>query len=160
MNRARYHAEYVAQVKTLFKALTPDDFGTGFVIGIGRDPGVGGRRVASHTLYAYVPVTISLMHGRILLYENTGWLYDTRASDQRHALTWAIRGDLALTRRIAAIGERFGATVGDTEFQAGIRGAIVPDRIQLDLSYGGTWADSGGGAGWTLGVTLISKRIL
>lgn len=158
-SRKHYHTEYVAQVKTLLRPLSSKSYGIGIVAGTGRDPGLHRKRVASHSLYAYVPASVSLMRDRLVLHENTGWLYDTRDGEGQHSLTWAARADVALTRRIAAIGESFGSNRGEAEFQAGVRAALRPNRVQLDASYGGSWSGDGSGAGWTLGLTLMSKRI-
>ena len=81
------HFEYVLQAKTLFKPLTVDGWGAGFVAGVGRDPALASTspRVASY--YAYVPLSLSLAHDRVMLHQNTGVIYQASPGANKGALT-------------------------------------------------------------------------
>ena len=164
---AQGHFEYVAQVKTLLRPLRPNSWGAGFVVGTGRDPAFTGTANQTYTLYSYVPASVSLSNDRLVLHENTGWLYARAAGSGSNAFTWAARGDLRLRRMIAAVGEVYGAEgIGGTsagapaEFQAGLRSWLRRDHVELDLTYGGALRTGRRAAGWTLGLTLITPPFL
>jgi hypothetical protein len=172
-NENRHHLEYVAQAKTLFKPLTTDSWGVGFVVGYG-------RRLTSidtahtYSAYAYVPISESLWHDRLLLHENLGLFHGRHGPYGDNAYAWAVRGDGLIAGRIGhglvAVLEIFGAervfrddAHTTTEYQAGLRTWIRPDRIQVDVTRGRTlWRPfaTSGGAGWTIGLTLVTPPFL
>jgi len=164
------HFEYVAQAKTVLRPVTTDGWGAGFVLGTGRDPAFTGVGNPTYNLYAYVPVTISLLHDRVLLDENLGGLYQRASGRGGSAVTWATRADVATWRRITVVGEAYGergigasALDATPEFQAGVRKWLRTNHVQLDLSYGGRLEGrhlGGHGAGWTAGLTLITPPFL
>ena len=167
------HFEYVVQGKTLLRPLRPNGWGAGFVVGTGRDPALAGTSPDARSYYAYVPLTRSLAGDRVVLHENTGWLYQ-RAGDEaslrgRHALTWAGRADVALGHRARAgypavvVAEAYGAegaAGADAEFQVGVRAFPRPDAAQVDVSYGGFLRTGRRAAGWTIGLTLATPPFL
>jgi hypothetical protein len=128
--------------------------------------------------YAYVPLSRSLAGDRVVLHQNTGWLYQ-RAGDEasfrgRHALTWAARADVALggrrrggggsppwrSPRRTGLREPPGRTRSS---RSGSGRSPRPDAVQVDLSYGGFLRARGFGrraAGWTLGLTLTTPPFL
>ena len=168
------HFEYVAQVKTVAKALATDSWGIGFVFGTGRDPAFAGTNAQTYTLYSYVPISESFAGDRLILDENLGGLY-LRADHKAHyAATWAVRADARLAGRIGrglvAVAEAYGSesvgTAGaqtQSEYQVGLRTWVRPDHVQIDGSYGRTFRRplaGRGGPGWTIGLTLITPPFL
>ena len=168
------HFEYVVQGKTLLKPLVADGWGAGFVAGTGRDPALASTNPDVRTVYAYVPLSRSLAGDRVLLHQNTGWLYQRAGDEQewrgRHALTWAARVDVALggSRGAAqfpgvAVVEVYGAegaAGADPEFQVGVRPFPRPEAVQVDLSWGGLLRSGTRAAGWTVGLTLMTPPFL
>lgn len=154
------HPEYVAQVKALLPHLRGSNWGFGFVIGRGRDPGLSGVRKSGSQIYAYVPLTISLLNHRLVFHENTGWLYDRRAGPNHNALTLAARTDVGIRKYVFLVAETYGAAGQSAEYQAGIRTWTRPGKVQVDLSYGGFLRTGRRAAGWTLGLALTTPPIL
>ena len=164
------HFEYVAQAKTAFRALRSDSWGAGFVLGTGRDPALAGTTAQAYNLYAYLPVSRSFAHDALVLDENLGAIYERRERRGRSAVTWAARADSRLTRHLTAVTEVYGAHgLGDggysapAEFQAGLRVWLRAGHAQLDTSYGGLLRGPRAGkdgAGWTIGLTLITPPFL
>jgi hypothetical protein len=153
-------AEYAVQAKTVFRELAPGGLGIGLVAGAGIDPltQVTGGQVAG--LFAYLPASLSLAADRLILHGNLGWHFERYGQEHdhpdgdgegRHALTWAGRADLALSDRFTLIGELFGEDRIRPEYQVGLRSTLLPDRVLVDLSYGGHTAGGLAGAGWALG---------
>lgn len=82
------HFEYTAQVKTLARPLTTDSWGAGLAVGILRDPGFTSTGTQAYAVYAYIPVSRSLACDRVVLHQNTGWLFQIRQGEGRHAFLW------------------------------------------------------------------------
>jgi hypothetical protein len=171
-DKANGHLEYVAQAKTLFKPLTTDSWGVGFVLGTGRDlTSVG---VRPYSFYAYIPLSESLWRDRLILHQNGGLFFNHTQAHWDRAWTWGLRGDGLLAGRIGrglvGVLEIYGAegvARGDahttTEYQAGLRSWIRPDRVQVDLTRGRTlWRPFArdGGPGWTIGLTIVTPAFL
>lgn len=153
------HPEYVAQIKTLLSHPTRA-LNLGLVVGTGRDPGLAGVRKSDSQVYVYVPVSLSLLKGKLMLHNNVGWLHDDRRGSTDNALTFASRVDVTMRKYFLLIAEAYDAHGQPNEFQAGVRWWTRPGKVQLDLSYGGQLRNGKPGAGWTLGLALTTPPIL
>lgn len=156
--------EWVAQAKVNLREMQDNMAGVGLVFGVGMDPigQTAGSRVSG--AFAYLPVSLPLANERVTLHGNLGWHFE-RDSDEHdhhdhshadgsrghHGVTWGVRGDVVVAPRFTVIAELFGEDAGRPEFQAGIRTELLPDRVGLDVSWGGHTARGVGGAGWTIG---------
>lgn len=78
-----------------------------------------GTQESARSLYAYVPVSVSLGDDGLVLHQNTGWFYERRGGHERHALTWAARGDLRVRPDVILICDTFGSSGNPAEFQTG-----------------------------------------
>lgn len=170
---ANGHLEYIAQAKTLFKPLATNSWGAGLVLGYGR-PLTSVDSTHAYSFYAYVPVSESLWNDRLILDQNVGFFHGRHDVYGDNAFAWALRGDGLLAGRsghgLVAVLEIFGAeriyrddAHTTTEYQAGLRTWIRPDRVQIDLTRGRTlWRPlaTSGGAGWTIGLTLVTPPFL
>lgn len=160
---AKGHFEYVLQAKTLLKPLETNGWGAGLVIGTGRDPALASTAAQQSTLYAFIPLSLSLAGDAVVLHQNTGWLHTSVEGREADALTWAARGEVRLRRYVHGVAEVYGAegsARAPAEFQAGVRAAVRPERVQLDLSYGRRLRTGRRGQGWTLGLTLTTPPFL
>jgi hypothetical protein len=170
---ANGHAEYIAQAKTLFKPLATDSWGVGFVMGYGR-PLESDDSSHAYSFYAYIPVSESLWHDRLILHQNLGFFHGRHDPYGDNSFAWAVRGEGPIVGRmgrgLVAVLEIYGAeriyrddAHTTTEYQAGLRTWLRPDRVQVDLSRGRTlWRPfaQDGGAGWTIGLTLVTPPFL
>jgi hypothetical protein len=116
-------------------------------------------------LFAYVPVTTELVEDRFLLHLNLGLESERREEEagnggeatkgSRRAATGAARADLVppiAAERVTLVAELYGEAEGRPGYQLGIRGSLIPERLLLDVSYGGHTAAEESGRGWTIGV--------
>ncbi|MFZ2854989.1 MAG: hypothetical protein WAZ34_12880 [Rhodocyclaceae bacterium] len=127
-------SDYVFQAKTLFKPLETNGYGIGLAVGKVLHPEVNpGPNLLGNT-YAYIPLTVSFLDDRALVHSNLGWLRD-RAT-RRDNLTWGIGGEFALNGRLSAMAETFGDNRDKPYWQAGLRFFLVPDRVQIDGTFG------------------------
>jgi hypothetical protein len=110
--------------------------------------------------YAYVPVSVPLAGESLVVHANLGWDVErdehnhngVAHSDAHHALTWAFRGDLAITSRFLMIGELFSEGSLRPAYQVGLRSILIPDRFSVDVSWGGHTDGNVAGLGWTAGL--------
>jgi hypothetical protein len=156
--------DVLLQGKTLFRPLQAGDWGWGLALGTTPRGRVfpGQRRFG--TLFAYVPLSLSLGEDRVVLHQNAGWHYrrdeeGAPGPEAAHAFTWGTRGDLWLGGRFTAIAELFGdSRRACPQWQAGLRTELWRERLLLDVSYGRHTA-SLPGTGFTLGIAFTPGRL-
>ena len=119
-------------------------------------------RAPGWNVYSYLPVTTSFARQRLILHNNIGYLYDHRTGhhNDRQLLTVATRADVFIRKYFVAVGEIYDSSGSESEFQLGIRTWARPNRVELDLSYGGFLTRQRRAAGWTLGLALTTPPIL
>lgn len=144
----------VVQGKTLFKPLTTNSWGIGLVGGGQFNP----DNNALGDAYSYVPVSFSFLDDRVLWHTNLGWLHDRGTG--RDAATWGTGTELKLTDRTAFTSETYGQNHGHPFFQFGIRHQLIPDRVQVDATYGDRLASNGAERFFSIGFVLFSDAIL
>lgn len=143
------------QGKTLFKSLETNGWGWGLAAGMARDP----RRDAGggHDMYAYVPVSFSLNDDKVVLHTNLGWLREQGTRSNR--LTWGLGSETQLQERTWLIAETYGQGSGKPLVQFGLRHWLVPDRVQIDATYGNRIGE--GSQRWfSIGLRLLSVPFL
>jgi len=143
-----------AQVKVLGRDAEGTRWGWGAVVGASRSgEGEGG---AATQIAAYVPVTVNVQTLPLVLHLNTGWALE-RETHIDHAHThrgvlWGMRGDFTLSERLGLVAEVSGLSGEAAEAQAGLRLAVVPDRLTMDLSYGVSRDRAEDGLGFQVGL--------
>ncbi|RZS80866.1 hypothetical protein [Pigmentiphaga kullae] len=143
------------QVKTLLKPLETDGWGVGVAAGTVRHPHAAG---ASRDWYAYVPASVSLAGDRVVVHGNLGWM-DAADAGSRHA-TWGLGSETRLAERTWLIAETFGHDRRKPSYQFGLRHWLVPDRVQIDVTYGNRMG-AGREERWiSLGLRLLSPAFL
>ena len=143
----------VMQGKTLLKTMDPNGWGIGLAAGTINHP-----QAAARDWYAYAPASFSFKDDAVLVHANLGWLRE--GETRRNRLTWGLGSELRLTERSWLIAETFGQNQGKAFHQFGLRYWLVPDRIQIDATYGNR---NGGGSGerwFSIGFRLLSAPFL
>lgn len=146
-------SDVAVQGKTLFKTMDTNSWGTGLAAGMVRHPEADTR-----DWYAYVPTSFSFHDDAVVVHGNVGWLRDGEA--RRNRLTWGLGTEAQLAERTWLIAEIFGQNQGKPFHQFGLRHWLVPDRVQLDATYGNR---NGGGSGerwFSIGLRLLSAPFL
>ena len=118
------------QGKTLFKPLESNGFGIGLAAGYATQPGNG----QSGSPYFYVPASFSFADDRLVLHTNIGALHERENNQTR--LTWGVGSEIQTTDHLYIIAETYGQDKGRPFLQMGLRYWIVPNRVQLDTTYG------------------------
>ncbi len=155
--------EYAVEAKTLLRPLTPGDWGVGLVLGVGPNPSATAEERRFGDVYGFVPVSVSTLEDRLILHGNLGWAWaredDEGPEEDEHQLTWGVRSDLGLNERFTVIGEIFGEGSDQSEFQVGIRTHFEDAGVEMDLSWGDRLSGDERGAGFTVGLALVSPPI-
>ena len=126
--------DVVIQAKTLLRPLTANSYGVGLVVGTVRHPAINTGSNQLGDLYAYVPASFSFADDQVVLHTNLGML-QTDAEKRRH-VTWGLGSEIRLNPRTYAIAEAFGPASGRSYSQLGLRYWLLPDRLQLDATWG------------------------
>jgi hypothetical protein len=149
--------DLVLQAKTLFRRLEPDGWAWGLAAGNVRHPELDAGHNAIGDVYAYLPATVSLAGDRVLIHTNLGWLRS--GEGRRHRATWGLGSEAAISGRAALVMETYGQQrQGRPWLQLGVRYWWVPERVQIDTTWG---QRAGGGAPWvSVGLRWIGPRWL
>lgn len=145
--------DVMVQGKTLFKPMDANGWGIGLAVG-----SVQHRQAHTRDWYAYVPTSFSFRNDQLFFHTNVGWQREGETG--RNHLTWGLSTEARLTERTWLIAETFGQNQGKPLHQVGLRHWLVPDRVQIDATYGDR---NGGGTGerWlSIGLRLLSLPFL
>ncbi|HUJ87253.1 MAG TPA: hypothetical protein VLX30_10425 [Burkholderiales bacterium] len=145
--------DLVLQGKTLFKPLEPDGWGLGLALGTVRHPQLAGGR----DWYGYVPASFAFDGERVVLHFNLGWLRAQATGLDR--MTWGSATETRLDERNWLIAEAFGQNQGRPSYQFGLRHWLVPDRVQIDATYGNRFGGDTGPRWFSIGLRLLSAPL-
>jgi hypothetical protein len=150
--------DVLLQGKTLFRTLQPNGWSWGLAFGNVRYPAINAERNLIGDLYAYVPASFSFKDDRFVLHTNIGWQHQKEARSDR--MTWGLGSETQLAERTWLIAETFGQNQGRPFFQFGLRHWIVPNRVQVDTTYGNRFGDAGADRWFSIGLRLLSLPFL
>jgi hypothetical protein len=142
------------QVKGLFRELRRNDYGWGLAAGMVRRADINTNQNLLASTYFYLPLSLSFADDRFVLLTNVGGV-DNRDRGRR-GMSWGVGGEYYATERFVLLAEVYGATGLDRYAQAGLRYWLLPNRWQLDGSYG-FQLNGGNRAEWfTLGFRWVT----
>jgi hypothetical protein len=144
----------VMQGKTLLKPLEPDGWGLGLALSNQFNP----DRDTIGDLSVNVPLSFSFQHDRLLLHVNGGWLH--QKDDGRGVPTWGVGSEWQWTTNTALTSEIYRQAIGKPFYQFGIRHQLVPDRLQIDASYGDRLTGSSADRYFSVGIELSFDDLL
>lgn len=159
----KYLANSQLQGKTVFREMSPNGIGIGMLAGVVRqtdakdpdEPTVARQR--SWNIYSRALTSFSFKDDDILLHTNLGFI--RRGEDHSTRLTWGIGNETKLHNRLSLIGEVFGENKGKPSYQGGIRATLVPDHVELDLTYGNSFGRDTQGRYVVVGLRFISPEL-
>jgi len=133
------------QGKTVLRELSPDGIGVGMLGGVeyqtegleADDP--EGVRRGSWNYYSKLLTTLSLRDD-MLLHTNIGLQHT--GNDQYMRMTWGLGSEMRWSEQFTFIAEVFGENKGKPSYYTGVRAALLPERVELDLGYGNTFGRS------------------
>lgn len=150
-------SDFVFQLKTLFRPLSPNGWGWGLGVGTVRHPEISpGPNLLGNT-YAYVPMSFSFQDDRVVVHANVGWLKER--STHRDNATWGLGAEFQTTQRVMLIAEAFGDHRHNPYWQMGGRLAIVPNRVQVDVTVGQQMAGPSGTRWISMGLRFTPDEL-
>ena len=150
--------DVILQAKTIFRPLKTNDYGTGLVIGHAQHPATDNDSSMIGDVYAYVPVSFSIADDKYVLHTNLGVIHDKNV--RANKLTWGLGSETRLASNLQLIAEVYGDNQSRAFHQLGLRYWIVPDRIQIDTTYGNRFANNGEEQWLSVGLRLLSLPFL
>lgn len=149
-------ADSLVQGKVVLRNLRPNDWGMALTLGRS-DERIAGHGHA-HGHYLNVPVSYSLRDDALVLHLNLGRRHELDARLQ--VTTWGVGGELQLRPGLQLIAETYGDSGQRAFVHAGLRQWLVPERVQLDATYG-TQARWGSPQRWiSIGLRILSPPFL
>lgn len=148
-----YASDIQMQGKLLVKPLATNGWGLAIVAGTVRHP-----QLPARDWFAYVPTSFSSRDDTVVVHTNFGWLRD--GDIHRVRGTWGVGTETRLSERTYLIAEIFGQNRGKASHQIGVRQWIIPDRVQIDATYGNKAGDASEGRWWSIGLRLLSPPFL
>ena len=95
---------------------------------------------------------------RVVVHTNLGGVREG-GSGQRRA-TWGVGTETRLAERTFLIAEVFGQDRGRASHQVGVRYWIIPDRVQLDATYGSRAGERPDDRWFSVGLRLLTPPFL
>jgi hypothetical protein len=151
-----YDFAYVLQMKYVHRDVDLHKIGWGFAAGTGFSPVHQTGNRSLDDIFAYGILSLALGDGRIVLHGNAGWIYtyDAPPDEAPNLLTFGIRADAVLHRRVTLIAESFTEGRESPQVHAGLRFSLIRDFLEMDLSYGIHTMSGEHGAGFNAGLAL------
>ncbi|MDR1163916.1 MAG: hypothetical protein LBM17_08805 [Candidatus Accumulibacter sp.] len=148
----------VFQGKTLFKSLETNGWAWGLVFGNAHRSKSSANTGLSSERYAYIPASFSFRDDRFILHTNVGW--SREKAERKDRMTWGVGSETRLTGSTWLIAETFGQNHGKPFYQVGLRHWLVPDRVQIDATFGDRIDGIGGERWFSIGLRLLSPSFL
>ena len=152
--------QLVVQAKALLKPLETNGWGAALTLGHVRHSGINGGKVL-RDFYLNVPLSKSFFDDKLVVHGNLGWLREGETSKDR--TTWGLGTETQMNSRIYLVAEAFGQLSRESQYQVGLRFWVIPDRVQIDTTYGNSFGRAGSGnqARWfSIGLRLLSPAFL
>lgn len=142
------------QAKTVLRPLEPGGWGLGLVLSDQYRTGEGldGNWVVN------LPASVALRGDTILFHVNAGWVREPDGHRHRHSATWGSGAEFRLTPRASLTAEVYGQQNVGSRYQFGATYALIPDRVQLDATWGNRFARGAGEHLVSIGLVLQSAR--
>lgn len=152
--------QFVVQAKALLKPLETNGWGAALTLGHAHHSVINGGKVI-RDFYVNAPLSRSFLDDKVVVHANLGWLRDGETSKDR--TTWGVGTETQLNSRVYWVAEAFGQLSRESQYQVGLRFWVIPDRVQVDTTFGNSFGAAGGGnqARWfSIGLRLLSPAFL
>lgn len=148
---------WVGQVKKRWLPVGEGTVGISTTVGVMSMRPAMAHRPSDKDYYLNVPVTVPLGADRFV-HVNAGWVQHQSLGVNR--ATWGVGGELPLSAKVIAIAETFGEQEAGRRYQLGLRVWVVPQRVQVDTTYGNQVGLPEQMRWFTLGLRLLSPAFL
>ena len=122
------------QAKTLFHPLQANGYGIGIAAGVTTNTITDAYQNQIGSFYGYIPVSFSLHNDQIILHLNGGMIHDTQSYNTFG--TYGIGSEITINEHLFGVAEIYGDTTGELFWQGGSRLWLIPNKLQMDMTYG------------------------
>jgi hypothetical protein len=109
-------------------------------------------------VFAYVPYSQMIFNDSSVLHINAG-IEAVQEEEWEYELITGIRGDFGLNDRFAILAEVAAANFSDAFFQGGIRISLIPDLLEMDITYGEGFRRQETAPGFNIGIAFTPDRL-
>ena len=109
-------------------------------------------------LFAYIPYSHLILNENSVLHINAGF-EAVQEEDWEYEIITGIRGDFGITDRFTLLSEVAAANFGDAFYQGGIRISLIPDLLEMDITYGEGFRRQETAPGFNVGVAFTPDRL-
>jgi hypothetical protein len=148
---------WVGQVKKRWVPVAHGQLGISTTVGVMSTQPATAERPNDKDYFFNVPVTLSLGQDRFV-HINAGGVQHQSLGVSRP--TWGVGGELPLTASVIGIAETYGEAAMGTRYQVGLRIWVVPQRVQIDTTYGNRIGQPEHERWFTVGLRLLSPAFL
>jgi len=126
---------YLLQGKTLFREMETNSWGMGVAFGVIRP-----RHGDAGADFIYLPFSLSFADDQLFVHANLGWIKN-RASGANQTsgfnrTTWGLGTGYSLAKHVSVFAETFGDDVVRPIIHTGLNIAIVPNKLNLNITAG------------------------
>lgn len=108
--------------------------------------------------FAYIPYSRMILEDSSVLHFNVG--FDAvREESWEYELITGLRGDFGITDRFALLGEVAAVNFGDAFYQGGVRISLVPDLLEMDITYGEGFRRQETAPGFNIGIAFTPDTL-
>lgn len=150
-------SDLLVQAKALLRPLKTNDWGASMSAGHVRHRAVAGG-AATSDFYVNLPLSLSLRDDQLTAHANIGWLREGASGADR--ATWGLAAETQLHPRVGLVTEAFGQLSRDSFYQLGLRFWVVPERVQIDTTYGNRIGRGDQARWFSIGLRLLSPAFL
>lgn len=108
--------------------------------------------------YAYLPYSQTIFNNSSVLHINAGF-EAVQEEEWEYELITGIRGDFGLTNRLAILGEVAATNFADAFYQGGIRITLLPDLLEMDITYGEGFRRQETAPGFNIGISFTPDTL-
>lgn len=109
-------------------------------------------------IFVYVPYSRFILGGSSVLHFNAGLAFSELNDGTHTDFIYGVRGDFGVHDRLSLLSEVF-AVGSDFGYQAGVRFGIIPDLLELDVTYGHDFSRRNTFPGFTVGIAFTPDRL-
>lgn len=150
-------ADYVFQLKSLYKELETNSYGIGLAVGTINHPNnIPGPNLMGN-YYAYIPYSVSFADDAFITHVNVGYAYD-KVLNQNRAL-YGVGAEINVIPKLMLIVETFGDSANNPYWQSGFRYSVIPNLFQVDATIGQQFSNNLNARWFSLGIRFTPASI-
>jgi hypothetical protein len=108
-------------------------------------------------VFAYTPYSRMIFNDSLVLHINAGF-EAMQEVEWDYELITGIRGDFGITERFTLLAELAAANFGDVFYQGGVRISLIPDLLEMDITYGEGIRRMETAPGFNIGLSFTPDR--